>query len=245
MNANRFINKEKSTILDLLDHLQTSLEGYNDIFLCLMTIRKKKVSFGESSFIEPTSNFTGFSYDTSSSTGSTTSNEPGSFTFVSTSQPAAARPFIRARPAFRGRGKNIGRLLNAFNDMSTSESETNDEEKKDSDSEIRSYDLGEDNTEEKDTKIERVAPSLEDWDNIIFPGLEQYLKDDGLDSWVTSEWMRRVRQEHAKVTDQNYVEVFHYILHHVTHGVQPPTILKYFPDDDVSTCTVLGLPVRY
>eukprot|EP01127_Copromyxa_protea_P008416 TRINITY_DN1934_c0_g2_i3.p1 TRINITY_DN1934_c0_g2~~TRINITY_DN1934_c0_g2_i3.p1 ORF type:complete len:904 (-),score=184.68 TRINITY_DN1934_c0_g2_i3:147-2858(-) len=79
----------------------------------------------------------------------------------------------------------------------------------------------------------RVAPTPDDWEEFIFPGLEQFLEDEGMEAWIVSEWMRRVRQEYAKVVGGDYEKLFHYILRHVTHGTPPESIAKFFPDEAV------------
>lgn len=215
-------------------------------YLICLYLRKKKVTFGESSFIEPspTPAFTGFNFG-SSTAPSTSTNPFDAFTFSASSQSSTANTQpSRYRPAARGGrgGRKADRIINAFNNLKIDDGEVKDkdEEKKDEerqDLEEKEVKENTDGTEIKVEKIEKVKPTQEDWENIIFPGLEQYLKDDGLDTWVISEWMRRVRQEYAKVTNDNYLEVFHYITHHVTHGSQPPALVQYFPEDDVSLTT--------
>lgn len=181
---------------------------------------KKRVTFGESSVIDP---------QPKSAVGVDTNPfSPANFALR---QP---KPLNPNRSVIQSHNTNSQRLLDAFNNLKISADDL--EEKKEATEAQDKEDKPEDRTQEPtETKevIEKVQAVPEDWENIIFPELENYLREDGMDTWAVSEWMRRVRQEYAKILDFNYLEVFHYILHHVTHGVQPPKLAKYFPDDAV------------
>jgi hypothetical protein len=221
MNANRYIEREKPTLLEMLGHLQENME-YAILFLELTRFRKKKVSFGDTSVIEPNTD-SGFKFDFSSS--STTSYNPGPYSFGSNQSETPYRP----PRSFRNR-INRNRLNNVLSNSDENVKEEKETEEKGDSEEEEKKDTEE---EKKEPEIERIIPTPEDWEEYIFPGLQQFLTDDGMEGWIISEWMRRVRQEYSKVTDGNYLEVFHYILHHVTHSEQPSGIQKFFPDEQV------------